>query len=361
MLVTFSNFLSERKFKKFIIRTSNNLSHSIFFFNKLLSHDLKIDLIVLINFKCFLFSLWLQVLLKWYFNSLWFFLAITLKIETWKRIWIKIHSPFRLNFMFLSLSNLNWLLIYLSLFLIRIVLIVWNTSRRLHFTIWMIDWIHLHWFLIRNFFRIRNLISLKLKLNMICIFLTIFIQIWIYHSLSIMRIFGLLIILYLTLTIRKLNWLLIILVQAWRIFFIKSIILLLIILLLILDIWGILNLILSQLILVLIWNIWGILIIILLLIILILLKTLLKKWIWVLILKILKSWIVLIYRNILVLLLAVWIILFNLWLKAVINRLTNIRITVFYSNYLSRKYIFWLDILTISIILLIFHVYILLL
>ena len=268
MLVTFSNFLSEHKFKIFIIRTSNNLSHSIFFFNKLLSHDLKIDLIVLINFKCFLFSLWLQVLLKWYFNSLWFFLAITLKIETWKRIWIKIHSPFRLNFMFLSLSNLNWLLIYLSLFLIRIVLIVWNTSRRLHFTIWMIDWIHLHWFLIRNFFRIRNLISLKLKLNMICIFLTIFIQIWIYHSLSIMRIFGLLIILYLTLTIRKLNWLLIILVQAWRIFFIKSIILLLIILLLILDIWGILTLILSQLILVLIWNIWGILFIILLLIIL---------------------------------------------------------------------------------------------
>jgi hypothetical protein len=205
MLVTFINFLIENKFKIWIIRTSNNLSHSIFFFNKLLSHDLKIDLIVLTKLKCFLFSLWLQVLLKWYFNSLWFFLAITLKIETWKRIWIKIHFPLRLNFMLLRLSNLNWLLIYLSLVLIRIVLIVWNTNWRLHLNlyIWMIGWIHLHWFLIRNLFRIRNLIWLLLRLFMICIFLTIFIQILIYQSLSIIRIFELLIILYLILTIRK--------------------------------------------------------------------------------------------------------------------------------------------------------------
>ena len=210
MLVTFINFLIENKFKIWIIRTSNNLSHSIFFFNKLLSHDLKIDLIVLTKLKCFLFSLWLQVLLKWYFNSLWFFLAITLKIETWKRIWIKIHFPLRLNFMLLRLSNLNWLLIYLSLVLIRIVLIVW---------------IHLYWFLIRNLFRIRNLIWLLLRLFMICIFLTIFIRIWIYQSLSIIRIFELLIILYLILTIRKLNLLHLILVLAWRIFFIKSLIL----------------------------------------------------------------------------------------------------------------------------------------
>ena len=288
MLVTFSNFLSEHKFKIFIIRTSNNLSHSIFFFNKLLSHDLKIDLIVLINFKCFLFSLWLQVLLKWYFNSLWFFLAITLKIESWKRIWIKIHSPFRLNFMFLSFINLSWLLIYLILVLIRVVLIVWNTNWRLYLiiNIWIIDWVHLHWFLIRNFFRIWNLIWLLLKSHMICIFLTIFIQILICQFLSIFGNFELLLILYLILTIGKLNWLLLILVQAWRISLTTNLILPLIIIFLIWNIWVILILILLHIILVWIWKIWGILILMLIILV----------WIW-------KIWCILI----MMLIILVWI------------------------------------------------------
>jgi hypothetical protein len=133
IFIIFSNFLAEITFKIFNIRTSYHLSHSIIILNKLLSHDLKINLIWLIKSNYFLCTIGFQVLLKWILNFLWFFLAITLKIKIIIRIFIKVYSPNRFIINLLKMRNLTRLLIFHNLILMA--LIIWNILLRINFTL----------------------------------------------------------------------------------------------------------------------------------------------------------------------------------------------------------------------------------
>ena len=133
IFIIFSNFLAEITFKIFNIRTSYHLSHSIIILNKLLSHDLKINLIWLIKSNYFFCTIGFQVFLKWIFNFLWIFLAVTLKIKIIIRILIKVHSPNRFIFNLLKIRNLTRLLIFHDLILMA--LIIWNILLRINFTL----------------------------------------------------------------------------------------------------------------------------------------------------------------------------------------------------------------------------------
>ena len=131
IFIIFSNFLAKINFKIFIVRTSYHLSHSIIIYNKLLSHDLKINLIWLIKSNYFLCTLGFQELLKWSLNFLWIFLAVTLKIKIIIRILIKVHSPNRFIFNLLKMRNLTRLLIFYNLILMA--LIIRNILLRINF------------------------------------------------------------------------------------------------------------------------------------------------------------------------------------------------------------------------------------